>query len=248
MSIYTYTILAVLLVSAVSLTGILTLSISRKKLDKVMTYMVSFATGTLFGGALIHLLPEAYENTSNPMAVSLWTIGGLATFFVMEKFFRWRHCHHPTTQDHVHPVVPMNIFGDAMHNFIDGVLIAISFSAGIPLGIATTVAILFHEIPQEISDYFILVNGGLSVKKALMVNFMTASLAMVGAMLALQMSKSITGFTEVLIPFTAGGFLYISGSDLIPELHHNTEVKKSLLQLTMLIAGVAVMTILALKF
>ena len=142
----------------------------------------------------------------------------------------------------------MNIFGDAMHNFIDGVLIAISFSAGIPLGIATTVAILFHEIPQEISDYFILVNGGLSVKKALMVNFMTASLAMVGAMLALQMSKSITGFTEVLIPFTAGGFLYISGSDLIPELHHNTEVKKSLLQLTMLIAGVAVMTILALKF
>ena len=248
MSIYTYTILAVLLVSAVSLTGILTLSMSRKKLDEIMTYMVSFATGTLFGGALIHLLPEAYENTSNPIAVSLWTIGGLATFFVMEKFFRWRHCHHPTTQDHVHPVVPMNIFGDAMHNFIDGVLIAISFSAGIPLGIATTVAILFHEIPQEISDYFILVNGGLSVKKALMVNFMTASLAMVGAMLALQMSKSITGFTEVLIPFTAGGFLYISGSDLIPELHHNTEVKKSLLQLTMLIAGVAVMTILALKF
>ena len=248
MSIYTYTILAVLLVSAVSLTGILTLSMSRKKLDEIMTYMVSFATGTLFGGALIHLLPEAYENTSNTMAVSLWTIGGLTTFFVMEKFFRWRHCHHPTTQDHVHPVVPMNIFGDAMHNFIDGVLIAISFSAGIPLGIATTVAILFHEIPQEISDYFILVNGGLSVKKALMVNFMTTSLAMVGAMLALQMSKSITGFTEALIPFTAGGFLYIAGSDLIPELHHNTEVKKSLLQLTMLIAGVAVMTILALKF
>ena len=248
MSIYTYTILAILLVSAVSLTGILTLSMSRKKLDEIMTYMVSFATGTLFGGALIHLLPEAYENTSNPMAVSLWTIGGLATFFIMEKFFRWRHCHHPTTQDHIHPVVPMNIFGDAMHNFIDGVLIAISFSASIPLGIATTVAIIFHEIPQEISDYFILVNGGLSVKKALMVNFMTTSLAMVGAMLALQMSKSIMGLTEALIPFTAGGFLYISGSDLIPELHHNTEIKKSLLQLTMLIAGVAVMTILALKF
>ena len=248
MSIYTYTILAILLVSAVSLTGILTLSMSRKKLDEIMTYMVSFATGTLFGGALIHLLPEAYENTSNPMAVSLLTIGGLATFFIMEKFFRWRHCHHPTTQDHVHPVVPMNIFGDAMHNFIDGVLIAISFSASIPLGIATTVAIIFHEIPQEISDYFILVNGGLSVKKALMVNFMTTSLAMVGAMLALQMSKSIMGLTEALIPFTAGGFLYISGSDLIPELHHNTEIKKSLLQLTMLIAGVAVMTILALKF
>lgn len=213
-----------------------------------MTYMVSFATGSLFGGALIHLLPEAFETATNPIFVSLWTIGGIATFFVMEKFFRWRHCHYPTTDDHIHPVVPMNIFGDAMHNFIDGVLIAISYSASIPLGIATTVAVLFHEIPQEISDYSILINGGLSVKKALMVNFVSASLAMVGALFALQLGKNITGFTDALVPITAGGFLYIAGSDLIPELHHNTDAKKSLIQLLMLILGVAVMTILALKF
>ena len=165
------------MVSLVSLVGLVTLSISRKLLDRIMTYLVSFATGSLFGGALIHLLPEAFASASNPLHVSLWTIGGLATFFVMEKFFRWRHCHHPTTNEHVHPIVPMNIFGDAMHNFIDGVLIAISYSASIPLGVATTVAVLFHEIPQEISDYSILINGGLSVKKALMVNLMSASLA-----------------------------------------------------------------------
>lgn len=248
MSIFTYTILSVLLVSLISLAGLVTLALSGKALQKIVTHLVSFATGTLFGGALIHLLPKAYENTSNPLAVSLWTIGGLATFFIMEKFFRWRHCHHPTTVDHFHPVVPMNIFGDAMHNFIDGVLIAISYTAGIPLGIATTVAVLFHEIPQEISDYSILIKGGLSVKKALVVNFMSASLAMVGALMALQMGKSIAGFTEALIPFTAGGFLYIAGSDLIPELHHNTEIKKSLLQLTMFIAGVVVMTLLAVNF
>ncbi len=213
-----------------------------------MTYLVSFATGSLFGGALIHLLPEAYTSSAEPIFVSLWTIGGLATFFVMEKFFRWRHCHHPTTEEHVHPVVPMNIFGDAMHNFIDGVLIAISYSASIPLGIATTVAVLFHEIPQEISDYSILINGGLTVKKALLVNFFSASLALVGALFALQMGKSITGFTDALVPITAGGFLYIAGSDLIPELHHNTDVKKSFIQLLMLISGVAVMTVLALNF
>ena len=248
MSILTYTILSVLLVSIVSLAGLVTLSMSRKLLDRIMTYLVSFATGSLFGGALIHLLPEAYASASNPLHVSLWTIGGLATFFVMEKFFRWRHCHHPTTDEHVHPVVPMNIFGDGMHNFIDGVLIAISYSASIPLGISTTVAVLFHEIPQEISDYSILINGGLSMKKALLVNLMTASLALVGAMFALHMGKSITGFTDALVPITAGGFLYIAGSDLIPELHHNTDAKKSIIQLLMLIAGVAVMTILALKF
>jgi len=248
MSILTYTILSVLLVSIVSLAGLVTLSMSRKLLDRIMTYLVSFATGSLFGGALIHLLPEAYASASNPLHVSLWTIGGLATFFVMEKFFRWRHCHHPTTDEHVHPVVPMNIFGDGMHNFIDGVLIAISYSASIPLGISTTVAVLFHEIPQEISDYSILINGGLSMKKALLVNLMTASLALVGAMFALHMGKSITGFTDALVPITAGGFLYIAGSDLIPELHHNTDAKKSVIQLLMLIAGVAVMTVLALKF
>ena len=248
MSILTYTILSVLLVSLVSLAGLITLSMSRKLLDRIMTYLVSFATGSLFGGALIHLLPEAYASASNPLHVSLWTIGGLATFFVMEKFFRWRHCHHPTTDEHVHPVVPMNIFGDGMHNFIDGVLIAISYSASIPLGISTTVAVLFHEIPQEISDYSILINGGLSMKKALLVNLMTASLALVGAMFALQMGKSIIGFTDALVPLSAGGFLYIAGSDLIPELHHNTDAKKSIIQLLMLIAGVTVMTILALKF
>jgi len=236
------------MVSLVSLVGLVTLSISRKLLDRIMTYLVSFATGSLFGGALIHLLPEAFASASNPLHVSLWTIGGLATFFVMEKFFRWRHCHHPTTNEHVHPIVPMNIFGDAMHNFIDGVLIAISYSASIPLGVATTVAVLFHEIPQEISDYSILINGGLSVKKALMVNLMSASLAMVGALFALQMGKSITGFTDALVPITAGGFLYIAGSDLIPELHHNTDAKKSFIQLLMLVAGVAVMTFLAVKF
>ena len=248
MSILSYTIISVLIISSISMIGLITLSLSNKILDKLITYLVSFATGTLFGGALIHLLPQAYASNMKPLYVSLWTIAGLSTFFIMEKFFRWRHCHHPTTKEHLHPIVPMNIFGDTIHNFIDGVLIAISFSASIPLGIATSVAVLFHEIPQEISDFSILIKGGLSVKKALLVNILSASVALVGALIALQMGKSINGFTNVLIPFTAGGFIYIAGSDLIPELHHNTEISKSFIQLMMLIFGVAIMTLLDLIF
>jgi zinc and cadmium transporter len=166
----------------------------------------------------------------------------------MEKFFRWRHCHHPTTKEHLHPIVPMNIFGDTIHNFIDGILIAISFTASIPLGIATSVAVLFHEIPQEISDFSILIKGGLSVKKALLVNILGALVSFFGALIALQMGEHINGFTNALIPFTAGGFIYIAGSDLIPELHHNTEISKSFIQLIMLIFGVFTMTILELVF
>ena len=248
MSILNYTIISVLIISSISLIGLATLSLSKKLLDKLITYLVSFATGILFGSALIHLLPQAYASNINSLYVSLWTIAGLSTFFVMEKFFRWRHCHHPTTKDHLHPIIPMNIFGDTIHNFIDGVLIAISYSASIPLGIATSVAVLFHEIPQEISDFSILIKGGLSVKKALIVNILSSLVALIGALIALQMGKNINGFTNALIPFTAGGFIYIAGSDLIPELHHDTDLLKSFIQLIMLIFGVVIMSLLYLIF
>ena len=165
MSVLSYTIISVIIVSLISMIGLITLALSKNTLDKLITYLVGFATGTLFGGALIHLLPQAYASNLNSLYVSLLTIGGVATFFIMEKFFRWRHCHQPTTKDHLHPLVPMNIFGDSMHNFIDGVLIAISYTVSIPLGIATTVAVLFHEIPQELSDFSIFIKGGLQLKK-----------------------------------------------------------------------------------
>ena len=248
MSVLSYTIISVLIISSISMIGLITLSLSKRILDKLVTYLVSFATGTLFGGALIHLLPQAYTSNMSSLSVSLWTIAGLSTFFIMEKFFRWRHCHHPTTKEHLHPIVPMNIFGDTIHNFIDGILIAISFTASIPLGIATSVAVLFHEIPQEISDFSILIKGGLTVKKALLVNILGAFSSFFGALIALQMGEHINGFTNALIPFTAGGFIYIAGSDLIPELHHNTEISKSFIQLIMLIFGVVTMTILELIF
>lgn len=243
-----YALVSVLIVSLVSLAGAATLSLSRTFLKRILLFLVSFAVGSLLGGAFIHLLPEAFASDLNPLAVSASVLAGIILFFILEKFFRWRHCHHETTDDHVHPVVPMNIFGDAMHNLIDGVLIGVSYAVSIPLGMATTVAVLLHEIPQEIGDFGILIHGGLTVKKALMFNFASALTAVVGVVLALMIGTAMEGVVLYFLPMTAGCFIYIAGSDLIPELHHNTDVKISILQLLALLGGIVIMFGLATAF
>ncbi|RTZ72784.1 MAG: ZIP family metal transporter [Candidatus Neomarinimicrobiota bacterium] len=243
-----YALGSVLLVSLVSLAGAATLSLSRSFLKRILLFLVSFAVGSLLGGAFIHLLPEAFASDLNPLVVSGSVLAGIILFFILEKFFRWRHCHQETTADHVHPVVPMNIFGDAMHNFIDGILIGVTYAVSIPLGMATTVAVLLHEIPQEIGDFSILIHGGLTVKKALLFNFASALTAVIGVVLALMLGTSMEGVLLYFLPMTAGGFIYIAGSDLIPELHHNTDVKISILQLLALLGGIAIMFGLAIAF
>jgi zinc and cadmium transporter len=243
-----YALGSVLLVSLVSLAGAATLSLSRSFLKRILLFLVSFAVGSLLGGAFIHLLPEAFASDLNPLVVSGSVLAGIILFFILEKFFRWRHCHQETTADHVHPVVPMNIFGDAMHNFIDGILIGVTYAVSIPLGMATTVAVLLHEIPQEIGDFSILIHGGLTVKKALLFNFASALTSVIGVVLALMLGTSMEGVLLYFLPMTAGGFIYIAGSDLIPELHHNTDVKISILQLLALLGGIAIMFGLAIAF
>ncbi len=236
-----YALLSVLIVSLISLAGVVTLSFSRKFLNRIILFLVSFAVGGLLGGAFIHLLPEAFASDLNTLTVSGAVLSGIVLFFVLEKFLRWRHCHHETTEEHIHPVVPMNIFGDAMHNFIDGILIAVSYAVSIPLGFATTVAVLLHEIPQEIGDFGILVHGGLTVRKALLFNFASALTSFIGVVLALMIGSAVENFTLYLLPLTAGGFIYIAGSDLIPELHDDTDITSSIIQLLALLGGIAIM-------
>jgi len=243
-----YALGSVFLVSIISLVGVATLSFSRTFLNRILLFLVSFAVGSLLGGAFIHLLPEAFASDLNSMAVSGSVLAGIILFFILEKFFRWRHCHLETTEDHIHPVVPMNIFGDAMHNFIDGILIGVSYAVSIPLGMATTVAVLLHEIPQEIGDFGILIHGGLTVKKALLFNFASSLTSIVGVALALSIGATMEGVVLYFLPMTAGGFIYIAGSDLIPELHHNTDVKVSIFQLLALLGGIAIMFGLAFAF
>ena len=243
-----YALGSVLLVSLTSLIGALTLSLSRDFLKRILLFLVSFAVGSLLGGAFIHLLPEAFASELDSMSVSLSVLGGIVFFFVLEKFFRWRLCHHEPTDEHVHTMVPMNIFGDAMHNLIDGVLIGVSYSVSIPLGMATTVAVLLHEIPQEIGDFGTLIYGGLTVRKALLFNFASGLTSVIGVVLALMVGTGMEETMLYFIPLTAGGFIYIAGSDLIPELHHNTDIKISILQLLSLLGGIAIMFGLATAF
>jgi len=241
LSIWFYTLASVIIVSLLSLVGVFTLSLDQKKLDKILIYLVGLSTGTLLGDAFIHLIPEAFRETENTMLISLSILFGIFTFFVLEKFVHWRHCHKLPDECHPHPFSYVILVGDAMHNFIDGMIIAASFSVSIPLGVATTIAIILHEIPHEIGNFGSLVYGGFSRGRALLFNFLTAIASVIGALIVLAIGSEFTDINNFLVPFAAGGFIYVASSDLIPELHKNTEVKKSLLQIATLVIGILLM-------
>mgnify|MGYP001607799110 FL=1 len=238
---WTYSLISVLIVSLVSLIGILTLSIKTNRLKKTLIYIISFSAGALFGDAFIHLIPEAVEETGFGLKTSLYILSGIIFSFIVEKFIHWRHCHLPHSKEHVHPFAVMNLLGDSIHNLIDGIIIGASYIVSIPTGIATTIAVILHEIPQEIGDFGVLLQGGFSKAKALTFNFLTAATAVLGAIISLVLSSRIDGLTAFLIPFAAGTFIYIAGSDLIPELHKEVKFQKSLIQLITFLVGIGIM-------
>lgn len=247
--IWLYTLASVLVVSVLSLVGILTLSMKAERLKKLLIYFVSFAVGALLGDAFIHLLPEITEEIGFGLPVSLALLSGIAFFFVFEKVIHWRHNHIPLHlhhEDHTHPLAIMNLLGDGIHNFIDGIIIGVSYLASIPVGIATTIAVILHEIPQEIGDFGVLLHAGLSKGRALFYNFCTAAVAILGAVLALLLGSTVENFTNFVIPFAAGGFIYIAGADLIPELHKEVKLDKSLYQFLWFCAGIGVMLLMLL--
>ncbi len=242
--VWLYSLSSVAVVSLISLVGILTLAMRREVLKKILLFLVSFAVGGLFGDAFFHLLPEAFEHLGINLQVPLLVMLGILVFFVLEKFLRWRHCHILTSDEHPHPVVTMNVIGDAIHNLIDGMIIGASYGVSIAIGVTTTLAVILHEIPQEIGDFGILIHGGLSPRKAVLYNFLSALSAFVGVLLSLIIGPFIRNYSMVLLPVTAGGFIYIAGSDLIPELHHDVKISVSLLQFIFILLGIAVMAIL----
>lgn len=240
--VWLYSLASVVIVSLISLVGVLAFSLKEENLKKIVLYFVSFSAGGLFGDAFIHLIPEATEESGFGIYVSLYILLGIIVSFVVEKFLQWRHCHIPTSEEHPHYFAYMNLFGDAVHNFIDGLIIGGSYLASIPLGIATTIAVVFHEIPQEIGDFGVLIYGGFNKSKAIFFNFLTAFTAIFGAIVALSLGFFIQGFIPFLVPFAAGNFIYIAGSDLIPELRkEEAGLLKSVLQLTAFVLGVLIL-------
>ncbi|MEM3046773.1 MAG: ZIP family metal transporter [Candidatus Bathyarchaeia archaeon] len=226
------------LVSLLSLVGVATFVVKGRFLDRVLLALVGFSAGALMGGAFLHMLPEALEH-SESVGIFSYLILGFVLFFLMEKFLYWRHCHKGKCD--IHAFTYLNLVGDGIHNFVDGLVIAASFVTGLPLGIVTTLAVAAHEVPQELGDFGVLVFGGFSKSKALLYNFLSALTAILGALIGYLLYPYVEGLSALMLPFAAGGFIYISGSDLIPELHREPDVKKSVVSFSFFLVGLLFM-------
>tara|TARA_Y100000310_G_scaffold325870_1_gene390037 strand:- start:1574 stop:2323 length:750 start_codon:yes stop_codon:yes gene_type:complete len=245
-SVWVYTIASVLILSLISLIGALTISLKHNKLHKILIYLISFSAGTLLGDVFLHLLPEATNSSGFSLQLSFSILAGILIFFSLEKIVLWQHCHHPITEGHTHSFATMNLIGDGFHNFLDGLIIGASYLINIPVGIATTIAVAAHEIPQEIGDFSVLIHGGYTKSKALFYNFLSSLAAVLGAIIALVAAQYTSAIETYIIPIAIGGFIYIAASDLIPELHKDFTTKKSILQLIALIVGIIIMAALLL--
>lgn len=239
-----YTLISVGVVSVLSLVGAVIMIINQKIIKKFLIFMVSFAAGAMLGDVFIHMLPELVEEGGFTLVTSIYILCGILIFFILEKIVHWRHCHMTAVKDHTHPLAFMNLVGDAVHNFIDGILIAGSFMLSIPVGIATTIAVILHEIPQEMGDFGVLLHAGMKPRKALLFNFLSALTAVAGALIILFIGAKNVEIVEMIIPITIGGFIYIANADLIPELHKETKISISVLQLMSFLAGAGIMFVL----
>jgi zinc and cadmium transporter len=242
--IWIYSLISVVFVSLLSLIGIAFISLSERKLKQIIFVMVSLAVGSLFGDAFIHLLPDSFEKFEAKIEASLYVLAGIFLFFVLEKFLLWRHEHTLESGQSIRPVGYMNLFADGVHNMIDGMIIGASYSVSLRVGVATTTAVVFHEIPHELGNFFVLVYAGFSKTRALFFNFISAVFAVLGTIISLLVGSRVENFSVVMLPLAAGGFIYIAGSDLVPELNKETEPSKSVIQMLAIGAGVGMMLLL----
>lgn len=233
-------LISVLVVSMISLVGVVSLAIQMTKLRKILYFLVSFAAGAMLGDVFLHLLPEMHNEQTFNSLTSFLILVGMITFFILEKIICWRHCHVLTSKQHPHVLSMMNLVGDGVHNFSDGVIIAVSYLVNFNVGLATTLAVIFHEIPHEIGNFSVLLYAGYSRKRAILYNFLSALTSILGAILTLIIGSQFNYLMIYLLPVSAGGFLYIASADFIPELKKEEGIKKSLGQLVSLLAGILI--------
>jgi len=234
----TWIILMTSLNGLIALAGGFTLLLSKKSLDKIILILVSLAIGGLLGGAIFHFIPEALEKLSATLTILL-IFTGLLIFYLTEKLLHWHHCHKNGKCKH-QPVTHLILFGDGVHNFIDGLVIAASFLISIPLGILTSILIMAHELPQELGDFGVLVHGGFTKSKALFYNFLSQLTAILGGVLG-YFFLSLKDYSIYLLPFAAGGFLYIAIGDLIPEVFKEKNKIKLIINILAIIFGLIIL-------
>lgn len=242
-TIWFYTLLSVFGISLISLIGVFTLAINKEKLKTWLLSLVSFSAGALLGDVFLHILPEMSEN-GWPENASLYLLLGIVIFFILEKFVFWHHSH-SEHEETIHSYTYVSLISDGLHNLIDGMIIAVAFLTDIKLGVATTLAVIFHEIPQEIGNFAVLLHGGLSKAKALLYNFISAIFAILGALIILFIFKSgEVSIPSSLLAFSASSFIYLAMSDLIPELHKEKNIKSSGKHLLFFSIGILLMFLL----
>jgi len=233
-----YIILAAFSITLCVWIAILILYFKKETLSKILLFLVSFSAGALIGGAFLHLLPEASEAIESD-ELFLIVLSSFVFFFFIEKILHWRHCHH--NQCSVHTFGYMNLIGDAVHNFIDGLIIASTFLIDLKLGITATIAIALHEIPQEIGDFGVLLYAGFKKKKALIINYLVSFIVVIGAIVGYFSFIYLENIIPYLLPFAAGGFIYIAASDLMPEIRKENNLQKSILSFLVFILGITLM-------
>lgn len=247
MSPFLASLIAGILISLIAFVGFGSLYVAKRKLSQILLGVVAFAAGGLLGGAFFHLLPEsaAEGGPTFPMALA-----GIVLFFVLDSILWVYHCHgghRLHAEGHVHgscPVKPvgyLNLFGDALHNFTDGIVVASAFLVSMPLGIVTSVAVALHEIPQEIGDYGILIYSGFTHKKALLLNFLVSLTMILGIVGVFVVQPYVSGLTRWTIPFAAGGFIYIACTNLLAEIKEEDSIAKRIVQFAFFLVGLAVL-------
>ncbi len=231
-------IAATIVISLVSLVGVFLIGTGKKFEETALMPLVGLSAGTLLGGAFLDLLPESLELIPANM-VLFAPLVGILVFFALEKIIVWHHHHHAHAKAREKPAGYLNLVGDALHNFFDGIAIASAFLASPAVGIATSLAVALHEIPQEIGDYSLLVYSGFTKRKALLFNLGSAVFAVIGALFFYFAAPIVQGLQAYGLAFTAGMFIYIAAADIVPELQREKTPTKSLLQFGFVLLGIA---------
>ena len=240
-----YTIAATFLISLLSLIGIFTLSLSENQLHRILNFLIAYSAGTILGASLFDLMPEAVELVEEHIVFPIIALG-FVFFLFLERSLYWYHGHGHTHEiseydDHdtgqTKSFAYLNIIGDFIHNFIDGMIIAAGFINGTTVGVATSIAVAFHELPQEMGDYGILVYAGLDQKKALWYNFAAALSIVIGGVFGSFFISKVEELSGWMVAFSAGAFLFLSASELIPEIHDDNDWKRSLIHVIILVLG-----------
>lgn len=245
MSLFIIILIASFLESLVSFAGVVLVIFNEKKVRRAAHIIVSFAIGALLSVSFLELIPEAIELSSAEKVLPI-VFAGIILFFILEKFLFWYHCHDGKCP--VHTYTYLVLWGDFLHNFLDGIIIALAFLADIKLGIVTSVAVMFHEIPQEIGDFGILIRGGLSRGRALFYNFLSATSVIVGAVLTYMFAPVLEPLLPIGLALVAGNFIYIATADLIPELHESTGFSHGIAQIAFIIIGAFLVAVPGLLF